>query len=239
MDISSLLSQTNLVSIVFFFITTLLIGYEFILFTKDRGKKSKPVVPGFSAAKSAPLKSTSARIQPPHAFKKNSLAVSRNTIGAIAGIVILATTGLIVYLTVQNNNKSALPPISSQAQTADEQTTLLDLGIQNEATAAAQTATDTTSTDSGNLASETLATPTPTLVITSTPIATDEPELVLATDEATTTALDDTDVDTTDVIAAADPTPTPITSLPLSSTYQYFFTAIAAAATIIVVSLVI
>jgi hypothetical protein len=241
MDISSLLSQTNLVSITFFFITIVLIGYEFVLFTKDKKKKSKPVIPGFSSTKSAPMKSSAVKIQPPHAFKKNSLSIRRNVIGGIAGLVILATTGLIVYLTVQNNNKSALPPINSQAQTTDEQTELLNLGAQEVATLEAQPETDTESSTSGNLATESVATPSPTLAPTDAVVeATDESTLAQATDEAETTMIDDTDLDTTEVIvASADPTPTPITTLPLSSTYQYFFTAIGAAATILIVSLVI
>ena len=146
-----------------------------------------------------------------------------------------------MYLTVQNNNKSALHPNNSQAQTTDEQTELLNLGAQEVATLEAQAETDTESSTSSNLATESVATPSPTLAPTDAVVeATDESTLAQATDEAETTMIDDTDLDTTEVIvASADPTPTPITTLPLSSTYQYFFTAIGAAATILIVSLVI
>lgn len=241
MDIISLITQTNAISVLFFCITAILVTYEFILFIRDKKKQVRPVIPGFSAHKSSPVAASKSPINAPPALKRKGGTSRKNMAAGLAGLVILATTGLIVYITVQNNNKSALPPINSQAQ-SDTTQELINVGSSSaelepaatdEALMTQQTEEDTSSQSAQ--ATESTATDT-----TTDEEASDTANL-LASDESDIIVIDDSVLDETSdatLAAATEPTPTPITELPLTSTYQYFFSAIALASTILLASLV-
>lgn len=240
MDIISLITQTNAISILFFCITAILVTYEFVLFMRDKKKKVRPVIPGFSAGKSSPVQASKPAISTPPALKKKGASSRKNAVAGIAGLVILVTTGLIVYITIQNNNKSALPPINSQAQSDTTQdlinvgsdsaqlnTTATDEAMLMQQTSNSQTATNEASTQSAALSS-------------TDAVATETADL-LATSEADTIAIDDSVLDEASdatLAAATEPSPTPISELPLTSSYQYFFSAVAVASTILLASLV-
>lgn len=54
-DIITLISKTNKISIVFFVITCVLLGYEFYLFLKDKKGNKKPTIPVFKKGGGEPL----------------------------------------------------------------------------------------------------------------------------------------------------------------------------------------
>lgn len=241
MDIISLITQTNAISVLFFCITAILVTYEFVLFLRDKKKKVRPVIPGFSAGKSSPVQASKPAISTPPALKKKGATSRKNAVAGIAGLVILATTGLIVYITIQNNNKSALPPLNSQAQ-SDTTQELINIGTdsaQLNTTASdeamlQQSDTSQTATDAAAQSSDSAA-------LSSTDADATETAELLASSEADTIAIDDSVLDEAadaTLAAATEPSPTPISQLPLTSSYQYFFSAVAVASTILLASLV-
>ncbi len=242
MDIISLITQTNAISILFFCITAILVTYEFVLFLRDKKKKVRPVIPGFSAGKPSPVQASKPAISTPPALKKKGTSSRKNAVAGIAGLVILATTGLIVYITIQNNNKSALPPINSQAQsdTTQELITISTDSAQLD-TAASDEAMMQQSDSSETAATGTAAESSDSAALSGTDAEATETADLLATSEADTVAIDDSVLDeATDatLAAATEPSPTPISELPLTSSYQYFFSAVAVASMILLASLV-
>ena len=230
MDVSELLTNTNKISLAFFLITSLLIGYELFLFAKDKGKKKKPTIPGFKTGVAAPSAAHAPAVQkiqnaknthrtiaakvPVAAYKPMRVkkGVNKNLVGLIAAGAVLLATGFIVYFSLAASSDQNVPALNTQASA--EITPLPTLAP------VVNTVEETSDADAN---------------------ASDEADIIALTDEAdeTNLAQEETDLDTSefDATDSATVTPTPITQLPNSSTYQYFIMLSVAATSIIMASL--
>lgn len=107
MDVFNLLSYINKVSLLAFFITTAVVGYQIYLIRKERSKASKPSIPDFKdmAKSGRPLNYT---LLPDVLTKKETQKV--NYSGLVFSVISLLTIVVIVfivYLIRRNSGQSA------------------------------------------------------------------------------------------------------------------------------------
>ncbi len=232
-------------------------AYEFIQYRKDKIKKKHPTIPGFKkgigamsikpqaqkiatnptptiAIKNSPVAASnppaSPSFMPPHFKTKGK--VNKNIVGAIAGSAILLATGFVIYFAMNASGNNALPPLGTRANT-DIPSDSIDLANSAIApTAPAARGEATILPTIGPSQQPRPATPSATLDTDED----SEAETIVNEQDNTNLASEEAELDTSDFDVSS-VSPTPITQLPNSSTYQYFVMISIVAASIIVTAL--
>ena len=105
MDVFSLLSYINKVSLMAFFVTTIFVGYQIYILKKEKNKDKTPTIPDFRENNNLNTVTNFTNL-PPYLFKKETIAVNYSkSIFIIISLLTLIIVVFVVSLIKKNNTQ--------------------------------------------------------------------------------------------------------------------------------------
>jgi len=105
MDVFSLLSYINKVSLMAFFVTTIFVGYQIYILKKEKNKDKTPTIPDFREKNNLNTVTNFTNL-PPYLFKKETIAVNYSkSIFIIISLLTLIIVVFVVSLIKKNNTQ--------------------------------------------------------------------------------------------------------------------------------------
>jgi len=105
MDVFSLLSYINKVSLIAFFVTTIFVGYQIYILKKEKNKDKTPTIPDFREKNNLNTVTNFTNL-PPYLFKKETIAVNYSkSIFIIISLLTLIIVVFVVSLIKKNNTQ--------------------------------------------------------------------------------------------------------------------------------------
>jgi len=105
MDVFSLLSYINKVSLIAFFVTTIFVGYQIYILKKEKNKDKTPTIPDFRENNNLNTVTNFTNL-PPYLFKKETIAVNYSkSIFIIISLLTLIIVVFVVSLIKKNNTQ--------------------------------------------------------------------------------------------------------------------------------------
>lgn len=128
MDVFSLLSYINKVSLFAFFITTLVVGYQIYILKNEKSKEQTPIIPDFKERNNSNIVANYTNL-PNYLLKKELKAVNYSKlifliISLITIIVIIFVTSIIKKNGSTPNQASINPPVAISPSPAQVPTTI-------------------------------------------------------------------------------------------------------------------
>jgi len=105
MDVFSLLSYINKVSLIAFFVTTIFVGYQVYILKKEKSKENTPTIPDFKEKNNLNTVTNFTNL-PAYLFKKKTIAVNYSkSLFIIISLLTLIVVVFVVSLIKKNNSQ--------------------------------------------------------------------------------------------------------------------------------------